>query len=589
MTGGLRDGSVVRAWVRGAGLALDAACARIDAVNVFPVADADTGTNTLLTWRGGLEQVGSVAPGTDGPTVLAALARGSLLAARGSSGVILSRYLAGLAAATAAGDDLPAALTSAAVAAREAVHDPQDGTVLTLAATVAAAAAGRSAASGAVVLDEAGALAAGLSAGHTELARISAEHPVLRSARVLDSGACALLVVLDALAAALDGSTAAPDLGWLPEAAAATDGTGRPGSTGADAGAGGPASGTDAVEVMAVLRAGAAAGDLRAALAMVGDAVAVVDGTDTSGTAVQHAHVHTVDPAPAVAVLRAGGAAAVRVQGVDGGPSGTVAITASAEVAVPLARTGAVVLVLTAGPTTAAEDAAALLDRAVDDAGRAGGPVVVLPGGLGELCGLGQEDDGGPGATRWGRDVQVLDPATDDLRVLVAAQVLGRPAPSAHDPVADDRPGEHLAADGPSVVDRAGHVLAGLRPVEITDLSALADELGRLRAATPAAEHVTLLLGPGGDPGRTETVARRAAPALGLTVAGPVAHGPLVRLVVHPVSGTEAADGAAAVVRTPTPAPATPAPTPIASPSPAPTSPGPLATSPCPPTPREDA
>ncbi|WP_246119452.1 DAK2 domain-containing protein, partial [Cellulomonas massiliensis] len=112
------DAATIHAWAQAARAGLAAARDRIDAINVFPVADGDTGTNVLLTVDGAVEALAR-APRT-GPAEPAAraLARGALLAARGNSGVILSQYLVGLARALpAARDDLTTADLASALAA----------------------------------------------------------------------------------------------------------------------------------------------------------------------------------------------------------------------------------------------------------------------------------------------------------------------------------------------------------------------------------------------------------------------------------------------------------------------------------------
>ncbi|HEY0187198.1 MAG TPA: DAK2 domain-containing protein [Cellulomonas sp.] len=430
MSEGLRDGLVVRAWSRRAVLAMDAARERIDAVNVFPVADADTGTNVLLTLRGGAEAVEGLPEGVDAGTALAALARGVLLSARGSSGMILSRYLGVLAGSVASGAGLGSALAAAASGARDAVQDPQEGTVLTLAVAVGEAAGDRAGSrepSGAT--GDADALAAGLAAGHAALDPISAVHPVLRSARVVDAGSCALLVVLDALADVLAGRTGAPVLGWLPETDVAGTATGRidpsvvppdavrsssgsptgerasvapltpaaaaswtpTGTRTGGAGAGRPAADAPgpvptapgAVEVMAVVPDGtAASSDLGDRLAVLGDAVVVVAGTDDAGRPVRHAHVHTTQVDAVLDLLAASGASALRVHDLAGTRSGAVACTTRSSVVGPLARTGAVVLVLDPAGTAGLPGPAALaplLGRAVHDAAGGTGPLPSVP------------------------------------------------------------------------------------------------------------------------------------------------------------------------------------------------------------------
>ncbi|MDF2848277.1 MAG: hypothetical protein K0R97_2259, partial [Oerskovia sp.] len=82
--------AVVRAWVAETVRTLGEARARIDRANVFPVADADTGTNLFLTVTEGARAVDEVPDGAPVDAVLLAFARGALIGARGNSGVILS-------------------------------------------------------------------------------------------------------------------------------------------------------------------------------------------------------------------------------------------------------------------------------------------------------------------------------------------------------------------------------------------------------------------------------------------------------------------------------------------------------------------
>lgn len=425
----------VTAWVQGARAGLGDARGRIDAVNVFPVPDADTGTNAWLTIEGGARAVDALdAPG-DVPVadVLTALARGAMVAARGNSGVILSQWLAGFAhGATGAGGVGPAggvapgrvdargialALGSAARAARLALADPQEGTVLTLADEVAQAAADAADAGG----DGTAVAAQAAAAGHQALARISASHPVLRRAHVPDAGACALLVVVDALALAAAGATRAPVTDWLPDRHPA------PGHAQAcDEATAGAAQG-GAFEVMLVVRdtaPGPAVGDrLRAALAAVGDSVAVV-GADGWW----HAHVHTDDPQVAIDACAVGRREQVVVRRLDvleapqdagADDWGLVVVTRSAGLAAWFATAGAVVVVrCPEEPVTAAH-----VRRAVEDA--AAPHVLVVPGDAitpDELATM-QDDPG----------VEVLG-ADDEARAAVAvlAFVTAGGAPGVH-------------------------------------------------------------------------------------------------------------------------------------------------------------
>jgi hypothetical protein len=108
----------------------------LNAINVFPVPDGDTGTNMVLTLRAGVEALGDAEESVG--AVAGRLAYGALMGARGNSGVILSQVLRGLAAglegrAEAEGAALAEALARGAEAARHALSDPKEGTILTVA------------------------------------------------------------------------------------------------------------------------------------------------------------------------------------------------------------------------------------------------------------------------------------------------------------------------------------------------------------------------------------------------------------------------------------------------------------------------
>ncbi|GIG39683.1 DAK2 domain-containing protein [Cellulomonas phragmiteti] len=366
---GVLDVGAVRAWAHGALTASRAARERIDAVNVFPVPDADTGSNVVQTVAGGVAAVEADLGGGGAAALLAVFARGAARSARGNSGIILSQWLVGLAGGLAdegaTRADGPSALVHAleraALAARAAVPDPQEGTVLTVAREVAGHA--RRAAAG-VPGPPADVLAVAVDAARRDLGRLSASHDVLRAAHVVDAGACALIVVLDALVHTL--RTGRPltgsevDLGWLPQAG--------PGVVAGCA----PAAG-GAFEVMMLVRPTWPGADhLAASLAQVGDAVAVVD--DGSS---RHAHVHCDDPAAAIALVPADAREQVVVRRVDEpapAARGLVVLTSSPGLAAWYATCGAVTLVGTR--PTAPQVARAAADTR---AGRA----VVVDAGLG--------------------------------------------------------------------------------------------------------------------------------------------------------------------------------------------------------------
>ena len=94
------DGAAVRRWAVTCCEVLAAHRDEIDALNVFPVADQDTGSNLLATMRAGLDAVlrdHNADKGVPPGSTVAMLARGALMGARGNSGVILSQVLRGLA------------------------------------------------------------------------------------------------------------------------------------------------------------------------------------------------------------------------------------------------------------------------------------------------------------------------------------------------------------------------------------------------------------------------------------------------------------------------------------------------------------
>ena len=145
------DGAAVRRWAVICCDTLAAHRDEIDALNVFPVPDQDTGSNLLATMRAGLDAVlqnhrddRDVAAGR----TVARLARGGLMGARGNSGVSLSKVLRGLAeplitaqAPAWDGAALRAGLCRADELARAAVSEPVPGTVLTVLHAAAQAAA----------------------------------------------------------------------------------------------------------------------------------------------------------------------------------------------------------------------------------------------------------------------------------------------------------------------------------------------------------------------------------------------------------------------------------------------------------------
>src|ERR1022692_204148 len=125
------DGEVVRRWLRLAADALGQARSAIDALNVFPVPDADTGTNLYRTMVCATEALAALPPRASSSEVWRAAASGALLGACGNSGIIVSQLLRGLAdtcgpASPCDGPVVALALVNAAALARAAVHRPTE-------------------------------------------------------------------------------------------------------------------------------------------------------------------------------------------------------------------------------------------------------------------------------------------------------------------------------------------------------------------------------------------------------------------------------------------------------------------------------
>lgn len=214
------DAACLRQWMAASRNSLARRRAEIDALNVYPVPDGDTGTNMYLTVEAAAEAAAEISdPSTLPGPVVEALARGALLGARGNSGVILSQLLRGFADVVAAtsqptGQTLADALSRAADLAYEAVSRPVEGTVLTVARAAGDAALAQSEASVAEVAKAAAASA------REALARTPEQLPALAAAGVVDSGGMGLVVVLDALVEVLTGEVSADELAVIPQVAA---------------------------------------------------------------------------------------------------------------------------------------------------------------------------------------------------------------------------------------------------------------------------------------------------------------------------------------------------------------------------------
>jgi DAK2 domain fusion protein YloV len=177
---------------------LEKSSADIDALNVFPVPDGDTGTNMLLTMRSTIEEAFR-APDHSASAVAKAMAKGALMGARGNSGVILSQILRGLAKAlegkekiTAA--DLAEALEESSTQAYRGISNPTEGTILTVIKDVAHAAREKVAENG---NDLVALLETAVAAANESVANTPKLLKVLREAGVVDAGGQGLFTILE--------------------------------------------------------------------------------------------------------------------------------------------------------------------------------------------------------------------------------------------------------------------------------------------------------------------------------------------------------------------------------------------------------
>lgn len=198
--------------------ALAAHRTEIDALNVFPVPDGDTGTNLVMTARAALDAFrpgGDAAPTAPGAPpaaaqaspVCAALTHAAMRGARGNSGVIFSQVLRALAETVAEHGRVDARTVATFLArarelAYEAVAEPVEGTILT-AITVAAETARHLRDGGATLAEITAAVHAGV---HAAVVRSREQLAVLREAGVVDAGARGFEVVVEALHAQVTGA-----------------------------------------------------------------------------------------------------------------------------------------------------------------------------------------------------------------------------------------------------------------------------------------------------------------------------------------------------------------------------------------------
>ncbi len=202
------DGQDLKEMLTAATSWLEKGVSCIDALNVFPVPDGDTGTNMLLTMRSSVSAASQI-PDSKASAAAEAIAQGALIGARGNSGVILSQFWQGLAKGlkgklTFDAGDLAAALQLSVKLAYEGVSKPVEGTILTVVKDISKAALEEAFRDGA---DLVSVMEVVVDAARESVADTPNLLSVLREAGVVDAGGQGLYTILDGLLRCLKGKT----------------------------------------------------------------------------------------------------------------------------------------------------------------------------------------------------------------------------------------------------------------------------------------------------------------------------------------------------------------------------------------------
>ncbi len=197
------DAALLRNMVLSAANNLNANREAVNALNVFPVPDGDTGTNMGLTFMNAAKEVEGNTYSTVSD-VASAVAKATLRGARGNSGVILSQIFRGVSKVlkrcdTVGADEFAAALKMGSDTAYSAVMKPTEGTILTVIRKCAQAAQEFEGDDIAALLE------AVIAKGNRTLAKTTQMLPQLQQAGVVDAGGQGLMFVLEGFAMALDG------------------------------------------------------------------------------------------------------------------------------------------------------------------------------------------------------------------------------------------------------------------------------------------------------------------------------------------------------------------------------------------------
>ena len=493
------NAAAFRAWTQLCAGALSSARAEIDALNVFPVPDSDTGTNAYLTFVSGADAVEAMPVDTGFDALVRAYVDGLLTGAKGNTGVILSQLVRACfrdlsLERQVSADDVARSFVAASEAAWAAVGAPVEGTILSV-AKAAAVGATEAAADG---VDGRTVFARAALAAREALARTPEQMELLMRAGVVDAGGRALVVVLDATEQALTGRI--PDLvtAHVPQPIMAN---------GDDLSADGPS-----YEVMYLLEADDdRIPELRAALMPLGDSLVVV-----GGDRLWNVHVHVDDVGAAIEV------------GIAAGRPYRIAVTHFADQIAAGPRTGRVVIAATTGagltalcqeagaqtleftrehPLTVAEMSASLRDVGA-------GEIIVLPNN--------------------GRYIRQFEAAAqaarqDGVRVAVIptqAQVQGIAALAVHDPglgfdevvVTMSSAAAHTQHGAVTLATEPGMTMVGpVGPGDVLgvvtgDFAVIGDGVVDVacrvidRILSPAGEMVTIVLGEGSDPAHEDLI-----------------------------------------------------------------------------------
>ncbi|MBB6449340.1 hypothetical protein HNR44_001289 [Geomicrobium halophilum] len=210
------DGEMILAMFAESAHVLEQHAERVDALNVFPVPDGDTGTNMSLTIRSGVKEMKQEGD-MRASAVAKRFSKGLLMGARGNSGVILSQLFRGFAKGVEENDQIDGSVLANALekgvgTAYRAVMKPVEGTVLTVAKDAAKAAKKEARRNN----DVDSVLAETIAEAKRSLKRTPELLPALKEVGVVDSGGQGLVHIYEGMLAALRGESTAD---WKPEQA----------------------------------------------------------------------------------------------------------------------------------------------------------------------------------------------------------------------------------------------------------------------------------------------------------------------------------------------------------------------------------